>query len=834
MRRLSRWALRIIATVTLLLVAIVLAAWIAMRGSLPVLNGTNTLAGLSHAATIERDANGVATVVAANRLDLSRALGYLHAQERFFEMDLTRRSAAGELAGLFGEAALPVDRRHRIHRFRARAERWWAALSAVDRGLMQAYADGVNAGLADRRVRPWPYLLLRTQPTAWRAEDGFLVVLAMFFDLQDEQNERERDLDLAHRTLPSTVFDFIVRGGTEWDAPIVGAPVAEPPLPSPAYLDLRSLPAVPGDENAPLDGDIAGSNSFAVAGRLTAHGRAIVANDMHLGLRVPNIWFRARLIHGEGDDRVDVQGVTLPGVPAVVVGSNGHIAWAFTNSYGDWLDFVRLEVDPEHPDRYRTANGWRDFERHEERIAIGRDEPASDHPEGVAGEGRSDPARPVERANDGTTETVFPDSTSSTSAEMLVVRDTIWGPVVGEDADGAPLALAWTAHRDGAVNMDMLALEAVRDIDAAITVAARSGVPAQNFIVGDSQGRIAWTIAGRMPRRAPEFDATLPVAGATLAGDLWQGWLIAEAYPRVVDPPTGRLWTANARVVDGHMLALVGDGGYDNGARAGQIRDGLSARDQFDESALLAIQLDDRARLMERWWRLLIELISRTPDDESTKDLLEAAKVWDGCACIDSVSYRMARAFRLYVHEAVMRGLEAPMRERDPDFRWPRMGQNEGVVWQLLRDRPAHLLPPPHASWDDLLVVQARRVAETLGKQSGGLGERSWGEANTVRIRHPVSLVLPAFLGDRLDMTPQPLPGDSHMPRVQGVNFGASQRMVVAPGRETEAIMHMPGGQSGHPLSPYYGAGHDDWAHGLPTPMPPSNPRWHLELVPEN
>src|SRR5690606_17795927 len=128
--------------------------------------------------------------------------------------------------------------------------------------------------------------------------------------------------------------------------------------------------------------------------------------------------------------------------------------------------------------------------------------------------------------------------------------------------------------------------------------AARSGVPAQNFLVGDAGGRIGWTIAGRMPRRAAGFDATLPVDGAALDGDLWQEWLPADAYPRVVDPASGRLWTANARVVDGQGLAMIGDGGYDNGARAAQIRDGLFARDRFDETDLLAIQLDDRALFM--------------------------------------------------------------------------------------------------------------------------------------------------------------------------------------------------------------------------------------------
>jgi penicillin amidase len=846
MRRRSRWLLRIVAALIVLAILGVSAAIFAMRGSLAKLDGEIALAGLSAPASIERDALGIATITAEDRRDLSRALGFVHAQERYFEMDLTRRSAAGELAELFGKATLPIDRRHRVHRFRARANRWLADMPTADRALMQAYTEGVNAGLAAHRIRPWPYLLLRTQPRPWREEDGLLVVIAMFFDLQDEDNARERDLDQARRVLPASVFDFIVRTGSQWDAPIVGAATGEPPLPSETEIDLRDLPPVAPDDADTKDIEVPGSNSFAVSGALTSHGRAIVADDMHLGLRAPNIWLRARLVHGAGDNRVDVQGVTLPGVPAVVVGSNGHIAWAFTNSYGDWLDFVRLEVDPANPERYRTAAGWHEFGRSVERISIGsdldRDNDDNDHPDENDADGDDDAAEDIRASDDSAAtkgERIPSDQPAtavaadrSSTHETLIVRETLWGPVIGEDADGTLLALAWTAHRDGAVNTDLLALETARDVDSAIAIAARAGVPAQNFIVGDAQGRIAWTIAGRIPQRIEGFDPAQPAQGIALDGDLWRGWLSPDAYPRVVDPESGRLWTANARVVDGAMLATIGDGGYDNGARAAQIRDGLLGRADFDEGDLLAIQLDDRALFMERWWLLLRQVVAGAAIDTPLRELEAAITSWDGCACIDSVSYRLARAFRLYVHETLMRGLEAPVRLHDPDFRWPRMGQNEGVIWQLLRERPAHLLPPPHESWDALLVSQAQRVVDALAAAPGGLSARTWGEANTVRVRHPVSRVLPAFLGALLDMPSQPLPGDSHMPRVQGVDFGASQRMVVAPGLESQAIMHMPGGQSGHPMSPYYGAGHDDWMQGRPAPLRPSAPRWRLDLVP--
>ena len=796
MKRWQRGLAWLVAAAGFAVVLAALVAWLLLRGSLPRLEGGQTLAGLQSAVDIDRDAAGVPTLRAANRGDLSRALGFLHAQERFLDMDLARRVAAGELAALVGAAALPLDRRHRLHRFRNRATAWTQALPASDRQLLDAYSDGVNAGLADLRARPWPYLLLRQPPQPWRSEDSLLVVLAMFFDLHDSENRRERQLDRARRLLPAAVFDFIVRAGDEWDAPITGAAMPEPPLPDAALIDLRQWPAAAAADAVAASAAQAmpllpGSNNFAVAGSLTGDGRALVANDMHLGLRAPNIWYRIAFEYGDNGRAVRADGLSLPGVPALVVGSNGAIAWAFTNSYGDWLDLVRLRTSGDGND-YLTAHGWQPFQVFEEVLHSAGGEP-----------------------------------------ETLVVRETIWGPVIGTDADGNALALAWTAHRDGAVNAALVELERADDVDAALAIAQRAGIPGQNMLVGDAAGRIGWTLAGRIPQRRDGHDPARPVEGETLDGDLWPGWLAAADVPRVVDPPSGRLWTANSRVVNGPALALIGDGGYDNGARARQIRDGLFARAQFSEDDLLAIQLDDRALFLERWWRLLRQVLDAAPDDGTLAELAAAPAIWDGCACIESVAYRLVRAFRGRVHDIVMRGLAAPLRAGDADFTWPRLGHNEGVVWQLLRERPAHLLPPPHADWDALLRDAAGQVVTALADHPGGLAARSWGEANTVRIRHPLSAALPGWLASHLDRPALPLPGDAQMPRVQGVSFGASQRSVIAPGAEQRAIAHTPAGQSGHPLSPYYRAGHNDWAQGRRSPLRPGPARWTLTLEPE-
>lgn len=790
MRTLGRWLRRLIGV--LLVVALFAAGlgWYALRRSLPQLDGEAAVAGLAAAATIERDALGMATVSAASRADAYRALGYVHAQERYFAMDLMRRVAAGELSALFGPAALEADRRVRMHRFRHRAGGVLAALDATQRALLDDYVAGVNAGLAALAARPFEYYVLRQAPAPWTAADSILVVHAMFLDLNGGgANARELALGRMHDALPPSAYAFLTPAGSSWDAPLQGGAFEPPPIPPATDIDLRSLPAERFGKAVAHAGDLGiGSNNFAVSGALTANGAALVANDMHLSLRVPNIWFRARLRFPLDEGAVDIAGVSLPGVPGIVAGSNGRVAWAFTNSYGDWLDWVEVQWLDAGRTRYRTADG-------EARATVAR-------------------------------ETI---EVAGASADVLEVTETIWGPVIAADDEDTGLALAWTAHRDGAVDLDLGRMEAARSVEEVLAIAADAGVPPQNLLVGDRSGRIAWTVIGAMPRRG-NHDPQRP-ADWTLPGSGWAGWLEPQERPRVVDPADARLWSANARVAGGADLALVGNGGYALGARAQQIRDGLRARERFAPADLLAVQLDDRSLFLERWWRLLRDTLGAEPPP-ALRELATLTEAWDARASADARAYRLVRAFRLYVHERVLDGLAAPMRGADSDFRLPAIEQGEGLVWSLLQARPRHLLPPRYADWDELLREAATRVVEDLGSRPGGLAARTWGEKNASAIRHPLSRALPAVFAALLDMPSNPLPGDSAMPRVQAPGFGASERFVVAPGHEDEGIFHMPGGQSGHPLSPFYGAGHDDWEQGRATPFLPGAALHRLTLSP--
>jgi penicillin amidase len=771
------------------------AGYCLLRASLPLLQGGVRAPGLAAPATVTRDADGVPTLLGRTRVDLAWVLGYLHGQERFFQMDNQRRSAAGELAELWGEKALELDRDRRIHRFRHRAAALLAQMDGDERRVLDAYVSGVNQGLAELGVVPFEYWLLGARPAPWTAEDTVLTVYAMYFDLQEADGATERRRADAEDALGRPMANFLFPDGTSWDAPLDGSVLPTPALPDGDAVRKADAAVPPAAEHAEIAAS--GSNAWAIGGGLSARRGAMVANDMHLRLRVPNVWYRARLVlEGNEGKPLDITGVTLPGTPIIVAGSNRHIAWGFTNSYADTSDVVILEPVDGDPNRYLMPDGPKILEARQERLCA-----------------------------------------KGSACETMSVEESAWGPVIGQDRRGRKLVYRWVAHDPAALDLRaFLDLERAGTAAEALDIAHRMGIPHQNLVVGDAAGNIGWTIAGKLPQRFGH-DGRLPASWADGTKG-WNGYLPPEQVPVVYNPDDARIWTANARVAGGSALAKLGFGGYAHGARASQIRDGLRARDRFEEGDMLAIQLDDRGLLLARWQQLLLAALRAAPANPRYAPLIPEVENWGGRAVPQSVGYRLVRTFRSAVIAKVYDAFTASMPKLEPrpaGIRPPRnflANQADEPAWRLVTERPAHLVPPGYASWDAVITAALAQTLDAVAAEAHGKLEAfTWGAANGAGIQHPLARVVP-FLSPLLDPPDEPLPGDIYQPRVAAPGFGASDRFVVVPGREETGIFHMPGGQSGHPLSPYRDSGHRAWAEGRPAPFLPGPARWRLEFQP--
>jgi len=779
-----RWIFYAIFTVVIIAAATI---YVTVRASLPQLDGVVSSPEIGNSVLLERDRNGLATLTAENRLDLAYATGFLHAQERFFQMDLSRRRAAGELSGLFGSVALATDRKSRIHRFRARARAAISRLTDSNRALLDKYVAGVNDGLNNLDSKPFEYWLLQQEPQAWEPEDSFLVIYSMFFALQSGTINSEQQKYYITHSLDPELAKFLLPTRTEWEAPIEADATAWQPQKIPDAAVIR----LSGGKTASATGEadpVPGSNNWAVSGKLTANGSAMLANDMHLGLRAPGIWYRLRLKLGDGS--LDISGVSLPGTPLIVAGSNGSVAWGYTNSYVDTSDLVELKINPENDQQYLTPDGYRNFTIYKEEIKV-KDAPT----------------------------------------DKITVQETIWGPVVDLGTD-RKFALKWVAHAPEAINMGLVRMEHVRTVQDAMKAAPHIGIPTQNAMLADSQGNIGWTHFGALPRRKP---GNYVRAGDWSDGQLgWDGWLDYDQRPRVYNPPDNRLWSANSRVVSGEDLKKVGDGGGDIGARQHQIRDDLRAlKGGVVEKDLYAIQLDNRAIFWGRWQKQLLGVLKNT-SDEKLRAFTAAVENWGGRAAVSSVGFRLVKNYRQSVSDAIFDHLTAICAEKFPRCDYTRATHRmESPLWRLVSQRPDGWLPAEfHNDWQRFFEKRAATAWTPVLNGKVALRDYIWGKQNMTAIRHPLSRFVP-MMGHFTDMPDRMQDGVRHnMPHISAQGFGQSERIVVSPGHEDTGIMNMPAGQAGNPLSPYYGAGQKDWLTGHMTPFLPGKTKWTLHFVP--
>lgn len=766
----------------------------ALHDAMPQLDGTVKLDRLTAEVQVHTDAHGIPAINAANRIDAIRVQGYVAARDRLFQMDLMRRKSAGRLAEIFGEMALDSDIKARTYGFHREVKTILAKLPPAHQHYLQSYADGVNSYIAESGKLPFEFKVLRYQPEPWTPEDSLLVVLGMCENLTAWSERGERMLSVMEKTLPEAAVRFLTPDTDFYtDRLLKQAESLRPAQAIPVEALATALADRPADNPSLAQlvqhfDFMAGSNAWAVSGKKTGDGRAILANDMHLGISVPNTWYRIELNYGD----THAAGLTLPGTPLLIVGSNRHIAWGETNLSGDFLDLVRLDIDPANPDQYRVGNQWRRFDEYPETIAV-----------------------------------------KGAAVKQIVVKQTLWGPVAVQRLLDQPVAIHWVALDADAINLNLFDLEQGETLEQAVKIVNSTGGPQLNVLLADDKGRIAWTLMGKIPKR---FGNDGLVSRSWADGSVgWNGYVEPENLPRVIDPVEGILASANDRRLGKNYPYVIGHQ-FGNGYRAYRITEQLRQMPQVDEKAMFDLQLDTESEFYNFYQRLALdtltaEAIETQPDLAEARDYLLA---WDGRADVGSLGFALLVEFRKQLVESVFAPFLTASRQADKNFSyvWTYI---DTPLQALLTEKPLHALPDTahYQDWNGFILGQLKQSIQRLQAQRPGvaLSELNWGKLNRVKQSHPFSRALP-ILSDFLDMPGEALPGCAFCVRAAGPGFGASERLVVAPDHFEDAILHMPGGQSGQPLSPYYRDQQDYWLKGLPMPLAAGKSEHTLLLQP--
>ena len=780
---------KLFLSIALLIFAACAALYALLVASLPIEDGELRLPGLSAGVEVRSDDLANPIITAQNRNDAFLALGYLHARDRLFQMELMRRKSAGRLAELFGKSALVLDRKQRIYQFSRTAKQIVADLPETQILALQAYAAGVNAYLEQKTVLPPEFLALRFRPELWRPEDSLLVVLAMFQTLNGYEQD-ERMVSVMSKALPDELTTFLTPDTDAYATVLVGGGAPRRHSQSVPLAALAALPQIGrqlAKHSVDAENVVAGSNNWVVSGSKTSDGRAILANDMHLSLGVPNIWYRAELKYQDNH----IYGVTLPGVPGVIVGANDDVAWGFTNVTADLLDLIVLETDADHPDAYRTPQGWRAFDSHKETIRV---------------KGEAD----VE----------------------ISLQDTIWGAVSDQPLLGQTVAVKWTALERYGVDMGLLDMDVAKDVKQAMTIINLAGGPPQNVVFADRQGHIGWTYMGRFPKRAG-FDGLVSRSWAG-GNSVWQGFIPADELPRLYDPAQGFIATANNRTLGRDYPYAIGHN-WALGYRAFRIAELLRGKDTISESDMLAIQLDSRSAVLDFYRQLALEELRNLPGkDAELQETERALQSWNGLMNADSVGAAFVNEFRNHLAETVFAKVVAACTVYDPEFRyaWREM---ETPLRQLLIERPQGLLAAQyHDDWQQMIVDVLRRTGHALHEEhpEADLAQLTWGQIHVTTIQHPFGKVFPQ-LGKLLDIPPFASDGCASVcVRVMDTVHGASERLVLSPSHPEDAIFQMPGGQSGHFLSEHYLDQQPFWQRGYPAAMQARNQPHVLRVLP--
>jgi len=789
--------IRILAWLLLILLLIaagaIAYAYFVARAALPRIDGTLRIKGLSASVQVTRDGHGVPAIEAATLEDLFFAQGYVTAQDRLWQMDVSRRFDAGELSEILGEGTLRIDREQRILGLRAAAQKSLALASPRDRSYFDAYARGVNAFIETHGSRlPLEFRILNYRPKPWLPEDSVVIANGMvkelnYYTLGDEL-ARERILAKLGPELTADLY--VNRSWHDRPPTVMREDLNDQQNQGDADDEDDDEDAGPDNSVTQRSGAaeiftrralqnpreaVNGSNDWVVSGAHTVTGKPLLSDDMHLGHQMPNLWYEAHLKSGN----LDVAGVTLPGMPYVIVGHNQRIAWGFTNVGPTVADAFVENFNAQGA--YQTPQAWQQPEHRPEVIHI---------------KGK-------------------PDLT-------VDVKITRHGPIITDILPGETrqVALRWTLY-DG-LQIPFFDINSAQNWDEFRKAFSHFDAPGQNVVYADVDGNIGYQATGRVPTRAAG-DGSLPVSGADDAHE-WTGYIPFEKLPCIYNPPSGVIGTANGRIApDGYSYSISAE--WEAPWRTERIYHVLESGRKFAAADMLALETDVHSENdLFAAERLVYAIDHASKPSARAKQAADLMRNWDGrmlaSLAAPTIAVRSAEELtRLLLEPRLGSAPEDPQQRRET-LSWKTYHWEMQTVWlqNVLLHQPKRWLPEKYQNYDELLTA-AVEAAVNGPDAPKDLASWHWGSVNAVEIDHPVLGKIPLIQRWAAPGVKEQS-GSKYTVKAVTRDHGPSERFTANLADLDQSTLNTVTGQGGNFLSPYYMDQWKAWYEGSTFTLP--------------
>ena len=758
------------------------------HSALPQLDGQWRVPGLSAPVTVTRDVHGVPTIEAATLEDLFFAQGYVTAQDRLWQMDVMRRFAGGELSDILGEDTVKLDREQKILGLRAAARKNMEAATPRDRSFFEAYTRGVNAFIRERGQRlPIEFRILGYAPKPWTVEDSAVIGNQMVKDLNYHYfyDALAREKILAKLGPELTADLYVNRSWHDRPPTVMREDVNQPDnnpssdsdddeeedSPDTSVTEYR-VPSTTPANSASHEGALDGSNDWVVSGAHTVTGKPLLSNDLHLGHQMPNLWYEAHLHCGA----FDVAGVTLPGVPFVIVGHNQRVAWGFTN-VGPTVTDVYIE-NFNQQGAYQTPKGW---------------------------------VQPEHRA-----EVIHVKGKPDVNIDVTITRH---GPIITELVPGEMrrLALRWTLY-DG-MRTPFFDIDSAQNWAEFTNAFSRLDEPGQNVVYADVDGNIGYHATGKVPIRAAG-DGSLPVSGAD-DGHEWTSYIPFDKLPNIYNPPSGIIATANGRITpDRYPNSISME--WEAPWRTARIYHVLESGRKFSVGDMLGLQMDvhSDAHLFaaERFVYAVDHASKPSPRAKQAADIMRG---WDGRMLASSVAPTIAENSIVQLRRLLLEPKLGPATgKQDGSLNWTSYSWAMRSVWieNVLLHRPKRWLPDKYPNYDELLTA-AVEAAVTAPNTPKDLTSWRWGVYNAVEIQHPVLGKIP-LLKYWSGPGVQEQSGSGYTVKAVTRHHGPSERFTANLADLDQSTLNTVTGQGGNFLSPYYMDQWKAWYDGATFTLP--------------